>query len=346
MIRRTRWLVGLVACLAASGCDGEAGGVLADGRPAHIELLNASYDPTRELYREFNDVFAAHWLEQTGQTVNVQQSHSGSGSQSRAVIDGLRADVVTLALAYDIDAIAQRSQLLPPDWQARLNGNSSPYVSTIVFLVRSGNPKGIRDWSDLVRTGVEVITPNPRTSGGARWNYLAAWGYALEQSGGSEAAARDFVTRLYRNVPVLDQAARGATNTFVQRGIGDVFIAWENEALLAVEKLGADRIEIVTPTRSILAEPPVAVVDGNVERPGAREAAEAYLSYLYSERGQEIVAKHHFRPRSRPLAPASGGEVPEVDLFTVDEVFGGWQNAHSVHFSDGGMFDQIYRPGR
>jgi sulfate/thiosulfate transport system substrate-binding protein len=337
-------LVLLGISLLAGCAQGEAEeGAEAVRKPA-ITLLNVSYDPTRELYQEFNAAFAEHWLRTQNQPITVQQSHGGSGSQGRAVIDGLQADVLTLALAYDIDAVAERAQLLPDDWQARLPHNSAPYTSTIVFLVRQGNPKNIRDWDDLVRPDVQVITPNPKTSGGARWNYLAAWGFALRQNGGDEGAARDFVTRLYRNVPVLDRAARAATNTFVQRGIGDVFIAWENEAFLSVEELGPDRVEIVVPSVSILAEPPVAVVDRNVDRRGTRAAAEAYLAFLYSDAGQELAAKHHYRPRSHAVATRHADRFPRVELFTIDEVFGGWASAQRTHFDDGGVFDQIYLP--
>jgi sulfate/thiosulfate transport system substrate-binding protein len=325
-----------VALLA--GC----GGGNDEGR---VRLLNVSYDPTREFYQDVNAAFSRQWLERTGQRVTIEQSHGGSGSQGRAVIDGLRADVVTLALAYDIDEIATRAGLLDPQWQRRLPDNSSPYTSTIVFLVRRGNPKAIREWDDLVRPDVQVITPNPKTSGGARWNYLAAWGQALVRNGGDEAAARDFVTRLYRNVPVLDNAARAATNTFAQRGMGDVLIAWESEAYLAVQELGADRMEIVTPSSSVLAEPPVAVVDATVDRRGTRAVATAYLEFLYSVEGQELAARHHYRPRSGVLAGRYPDRFPELSLFTVDEVFGGWGPAQRVHFADGGVFDQIYRPG-
>ncbi len=314
------------------------------GALAQTTILNVSYDPTRELYREFDEAFTAYWQEQTGETVTVQGSHGGSGSQARAVLDGLEADVVTLALAYDIDVLAEGGLITDENWQARLPDNSSPYTSTIVFLVRSGNPKNIRDWDDLVREGVEVITPNPKTSGGARWNYLAAWGYALQESGGDEAAARDFVTRLYQNVPVLDSAARGATTTFVERGIGDVLIAWENEAFLAIKELGAGEVELVVPSLSILAEPPVAVVDAVVDRKGTREVAQAYLEYLYTEEGQDIAARNYYRPRMPEVAERYADQFPEVNLFTIDEVFGGWQRAQETHFNDGGVFDQIYVP--
>ena len=306
-------------------------------------LLNASYDPTRELYADFNSAFVKYWQAKSKQTVTIQQSHGGSGGQARAVIDGLDADVVTLALAYDVDAV-QQSGLINPGWQKRLPQNSSPYTSTIVFLVRKGNPKGIKDWSDLVKPGTAVITPNPKTSGGARWNYLAAWEYAKRQAGGSDAKAREFVTQLFRNVPVLDSGARGATTTFVQRGIGDVLLAWENEAYLALEE-AKGKVEIVTPSVSILAEPPVAVVDKNVDKKGTRAAAEAYLQYLYSPEGQEIAAKHHYRPRDAKIAAKYQGQFANVKLFTIDEAFGGWQAAQKTHFADGGTFDQIYKPG-
>jgi sulfate/thiosulfate transport system substrate-binding protein len=345
--RATAALLLAAATLSACGQDAargaETGAADAEALRA-ITLLNVSYDPTRELYQEFNTAFAAHWKSRQNQDVTVQQSHGGSGSQGRAVIDGLEADVVTLALAYDIDAVSERAQLLPADWQQRLPYNSAPYTSTIVFLVRKGNPKSIRDWDDLVRPDVQVITPNPKTSGGARWNYLAAWGYELRRTGGDEAAARDFVTRLFRNVPVLDRAARAATNTFVQRNIGDVFLSWENEAFLAVNELGPDRFEIVVPSVSILAEPPVAIVDRNVDKRGTRTVAEAYLEFLYSDTGQELAAKHHYRPRSEAVMARHASRFPVVELFTVDEVFGGWGNAQRTHFDDGGVFDQIYRP--
>jgi sulfate/thiosulfate transport system substrate-binding protein len=308
-------------------------------------LLNVSYDPTRELYQKVNAAFAKRWQERTGERVTVNQSHGGSGKQARAVIDGLEADIVTLALAYDIDAIAQAG-LIRPDWQTLLPDKSAPYTSTIVFLVRKGNPKGIEDWDDLVKPDIAVITPHPKASGGARWNYLAAWGYALRQSGNDEAKAREFVARLYKNVPVLDTAARAATVTFVERGIGDVLIAWENEAMLAVTTLGKDRFEIVTPSLSILAEPSVALVDKGVDKRGTREVGRAYLEFLYSEEGQEIAAKHHYRPRLASVAALYAAHFPAVSLFTVDEVFGGWQNAQTVHFRDGGIFDQIQQPHR
>jgi len=311
-----------------------------------VKLLNVSYDPTREFYQAFNAAFAKFWKAKTGTDVQVNQSHGGSGSQARAVIDGLQADVVTLALAYDIDAIAQRAGALPKNWQSRYPNNSSPYTSTIVFLVRKGNPKHIKDWNDVVRPGVSVITPNPKTSGGARWNYLAAWGFALRQPGGNEAKAKDFVARLYKNVPVLDSGARGATTTFVQRGIGDVLLAWENEALLALNELGKDKLELVAPSVSILAEPPVAVVDKVAARHGTTAVAQAYIEYLYSAEGQEIAAKNFYRPRNKEVAARYADQFPKLTLFTVDEVFGGWQTAQKKHFDDGGLFDQIYQPGK
>lgn len=312
---------------------------------ADIELLNVSYDPTRELYAEFNPLFAAHWKAKTGDTVTIQQSHGGAGKQARAVVDGLAADVVTLALAYDIDAISELTGKLPADWQSRLPNNSAPYTSTIVFLVRKGNPKGIKDWNDLAKSGVSVITPNPKTSGGARWNYLAAYGYALKQYNGDDAKARAFVGKIYKNVPVLDTGARGSTTTFVQRGIGDVLLAWENEAFLAVNELGPDQFEIVVPSLSILAEPPVTVVDGNAKRKNAIPVATAYLEYLYTPVGQKLAAKHYYRPYLPQHAdPKDLARFPKLNLITVDEVFGGWQKAQKTHFGDGGVFDQIYQP--
>ena len=309
---------------------------------AETTLLNVSYDPTRELYQDFNPEFARHWKAQTGETVTIRQSHGGAGKQARAVIDGLEADVVTLALAYDIDAIAEQTSKIPANWQTRLANNSSPYTSTIVFLVRKGNPKGIKDWGDLVKPGVEVITPNPKTSGGARWNYLAAWGYALRQPGGSEQSAQDFVTRLLKNVPVLDSGARGATNTFVQRGIGDVLLAWENEAFLSINELGPDKFEIVVPSISIRAEPPVTVVDGVANKRGTARVAQAYLEYLYSPVGQMIAARHYYRPvRPEHADPADVARFPKVELITIEDL-GGWQAAQKTHFADGGVFDQVY----
>lgn len=312
-------------------------------RPSSVQLLNVSYDPTRELFAEFNRSFARHWHQKTGQTVTVKQSHGGSGKQARAVIDGLQADVVTLALAYDVDALASKGKLIPPDWSRRLDASSAPYTSTIVFLVRKGNPKNIRDWDDLVRPGVQVITPNPKTSGGARWNYLAAWGYAMKKHG-SEAAAREFVQKLFGNVPVLDSGARGATTTFVERGMGDVLVAWENEALLAARVLGKGKFELVLPSSSILAEPPVAWVDKYAAKHGTLEVAQAYLQHLYSPEGQEIAAKHYFRPRSPEVLRRHAERFPELRLFTIDEMFGGWALAQKTHFADGGVFDRIYRP--
>jgi sulfate transport system substrate-binding protein len=310
-----------------------------------VELLNVSYDPTRELYEEFNKAFAKYWLAEKKQSVTIRQSHGGSGKQARAVIDGLPADVVTLALAYDIDALHEQGQLIPADWQSRLPDKSAPYTSTIVFVVRKGNPKGIHDWADLAKPGVEVITPNPKTSGGARWAYLAAWGSALRQPGGSEETARAFLKQLYANVKVLDSGARGSTTTFVQNGIGDVLISWENESALILKESGADKYEVVAPKLSILAEPPVAVVDKNVQRKKIGPVAEAYLGYLYSEAGQEIAAKHHYRPRLASVAAKYRSAFPEIALFTVDEQFGGWKAAHKAHFADGASFDQIYVPG-
>jgi sulfate transport system substrate-binding protein len=307
-----------------------------------LTLLNVSYDPTRELYQEINTAFIAQWKAKSGDNLRIQQSHGGSGKQARAVIDGLDADVVTLALAYDIDAIAERARLIPGDWQKRLPNNSAPYTSTIVFLVRKGNPKGIKDWDDLVKPGVSIISPNPKTSGGARWNYLAAWGYALRKLGNDESKARDFVGRFYKNVPVLDSGARGATTTFIQSGIGDVLVGWENEALLAVKEFGADKFEIIAPSLSILAEPPVTVVDKVVRRKGTEAVAKAYLEFLYSEQGQEIAGKNFYRPRSEAVAGKYAGRFAKVTLFTIDEVFGGWQKAQKTHFNDGGVFDQIY----
>src|SRR5580765_1093653 len=305
---------------------------------ADTTLLNVSYDPTRELYQSFNAAFAKQWKAKTGETLTIRQSHGGSGKQARAVIDGLEADVVTLALAYDIDAIHDHGNQIPADWQKRLPNNAAPYTSTIVFLVRKGNPKKITDWADLARSGVEVITPNPKTSGGARWNYLAAWGYALRKPGGGEAAARDLVARIYHNVPVLDTGARGATITFVERGIGDVLIAWENEALLAARELGKDKLEIILPSSSILAEPPVAVVDKIAGRHGSKAVAQAYLEFLYTPEGQEIVARHYFRPRLKAVADRHAAQFPRLNLFTIDQAFGGWAKAQAAHFADGAVF--------
>jgi sulfate transport system substrate-binding protein len=312
---------------------------------AETSILNVSYDPTRELYQHVNAAFVKHWKATTGERLAIKASHGGSGKQARAVIDGLEADVVTLALAYDIDEIAERGKLLPADWQKRLPNNSAPYTSTIVFLVRKGNPKAIKDWDDLVKPGVAVITPNPKTSGGARWNFLAAWGYGLKKYG-SEAKAKEFVTSLYMNVPVLDSGARGSTTTFVERGIGDVLIAWENEAYLAVKELGPEKVEIVTPTLSILAEPPVAVVDKIVDKRGTRKVAQAYLEYLYTDEGQDLIGRNYYRPSQAKAAGKFGKQFPNMTLFTIDEVFGGWRNAQKRFFADAGVFDQIYQRGR
>ena len=308
---------------------------------ADVTLLNVSYDPTRELYQEYNQAFARNWLAKTGEKAVIKQSHGGSGKQGRAVIDGLNADVVTLALASDINAIAEHAKLLPKDWQARLLNNSTPYTSTIVFLVRKGNPKGIKDWDDLVKSGVAVITPNPKTSGGAQWNYLAAWEFAKRKFG-SEAKAKEFVTSLYRNVPVLDSGARGSTTTFVERAVGDVLLAWENEAFLSLKEFGPDKFEIIAPSLSILAEPPVAVVDRNVDKKGTRKVAEAYLQYLYSDEGQEIAARNFYRPTDPKVAAKYAKQFPKLTLVTIDGAFGGWPNATRTHFADGGTFDQIY----
>jgi sulfate/thiosulfate-binding protein len=346
----------LAAALAAATLAGET-------QAAEVTLLNVSYDPTRELYQEFNAAFAAYWKAKTGDTVTIRQSHGGSGKQARAIIEGLEADVATLALAADIDALAANGGLVPVDWQKRLKHNSAPYTSAIVFLVRKGNPKNIQDWNDLIKPGVAVITPNPKTSGGARWNYLAAWGYALEHNNNDRAKAREFVTKLYANVPVLDSGARGSTTTFTERGIGDVLLAWENEAFLAIKELGPDKFEIVVPSLSILAEPPVTVVDKNVDKHGTRKVAEAYLQYLYSPEGQEIIARNHYRPSnvlvaakhakqfpianlvtpdSHAVAADFAKQFPAINLITVDAVFGGWAKAQREHFADGGIFDQIY----
>ncbi|GAB2703472.1 sulfate ABC transporter substrate-binding protein [Paenibacillus thermoaerophilus] len=343
----------LAACGGGSG-NTEKGGAAptssdtsASAKPAAkpVELLNVSYDPTRELYEEFNKKFADYWKEKTGQTVTIKQSHGGSGKQGRSVIDGLEADVVTLALAYDIDEI-QKAGLIEKDWQKKLKDNSSPYTSTIVFLVRKGNPKGIKDWDDLVKPGIQVITPNPKTSGGARWNYLAAWGYAQKKFGGDEAKTKEFITQLFKNVPVLDSGARGATTTFVERGIGDVLLAWENEAFLSINELGKDKFEIVVPSLSILAEPPVAVVDKVVDKKGTREVATAYLEFLYTEEGQTIAAENYYRPRLESVAKKYESQFPKVELLTIDKDFGGWEKAQTEHFSEGGLFDQLYQPAK
>jgi sulfate transport system substrate-binding protein len=313
--------------------------------PTSVTLLNVSYDPTRELYAEVNREFVQYWKDQTGQDVTIEQSHGGAGKQARAVIDGLKADVLTLAIGYDIDEIAQRTSLLPVDWQSRLPNRSAPYTSTIVFLVRTGNPKDINDWDDLTRPGINVITPNPKTSGGARYNYLAAWGYALRKHGGDENSAREFISALYRNVSVLDSGARGATTTFVQRRIGDVLLTWENEAFLAIEELGAGNVEIVAPSVSILAAPPVAVVDANAAAHGALKVANAYVQFLYSPLGQQIAARHFYRPQQPEHAdPEDRERFPELELFSVEDEFGGWQEVQRKHFADGGVFDSIYEP--
>ena len=330
----SRWLSIALAGLAIAGPAAHA---------AEVSLLNVSYDPTRELYEDYNKAFAAHWQKKTGDRVTIKQSHGGSGKQARTVIDGLPADVVTLALAGDIDAIASTGKLLPVNWQSRLPHNSSPYTSTIVFLVRKGNPKGIKDWGDLIKPNVQVITPNPKTSGGARWNYLAAWGWALKQPGGSDVTAKEYIRNLFRHVPVLDTGARGATTTFVQRGIGDVLLAWENEAFLSIKELGADKVEIVVPSMSILAEPPVAVVDKVVLRRGTRTLAEEYLKYLYSPEGQEIIARNFYRPIDENVAAKYRTTFPKLNLVTIAD-FGGWGEAQKKHFNDGGVFDQIYQP--
>ncbi|CDM24473.1 Sulfate and thiosulfate binding protein CysP [Castellaniella defragrans 65Phen] len=328
-----RFLLPLAAALSLAGA----------AHAADVTLLNVSYDPTRELYQAYNQAFARYWQDKTGDHVTIRQSHGGSGKQARSVIDGLQADVVTLALAPDIDAIAERGAIRK-DWQRQLPLNSAPYTSTIVFLVRKGNPKGIHDWDDLIKPGVQVIAPNPKTSGGARWNYLAAWGYALRQPGGDEAKAREFVGKLYRQVPVLDSGARGSTTTFVERGIGDVLLAWENEAFLAIEELGPGKVDIVVPSVSILAEPPVAVVDKVVDARGTRDVARAYLDYLYTEAGQEIAAKNHYRPTLKAVAERHAGQFPHLSLFRITDVAPDWTEAQKTHFSDGGVFDQIYQP--
>lgn len=353
-MRIRRFLAGVVGAAALA----------AVASAQNVTLLNVSYDPTRELYREFNEAFAKHWKEKTGQTVNVQMSHGGSGSQARAVIDGLQADVVTLALAYDIDAIAENSDLLPKDWQGTLPHNNAPYTSTMAFLVRKGNPKNIKDWGDLARADVQVITANPKTSGAARWNYLAMWGYSLKRDLGdgfvaalkdparadevnaAQRRAQEFVAAIYRNVPVLDRAARGSTNTFIQRRIGDVLINWENEILLGANELNKQGLEMVVPPTSILAEPTVALIDRNAQRRGTTEVAKAYLEYLYSPVGQDIAGKNYYRPVDPDAIAKYRSQFPSIDLFTIDEVFGGWNEANRVHFADGGKFDQIYAPGR
>jgi sulfate/thiosulfate-binding protein len=320
--------------------------VLSSPAFAQSTMLNVSYDPTRELYQDMNAAFAKAWTAQGGKAIEINQSHGGSGKQARSVIDGLEADVVTLALAYDIDAIAEKAKLLPADWQSRLPNNSTPFTSTVVFVVRKGNPKKIKDWDDLIKPGVLVITPNPKTSGGARWNYLAAWGYALKKAGGDEAKAKDFVSKLFLNVPVLDSGARGSTTTFAQRRIGHVLIAWENEALLLVNELGKGQFEIVSPSMSILAEPPVALVDKNADKHKTRAAAEAYLKFLYTDEGQEIAARRHYRPRNEKILAKHTAKFPTLNLITIDEAFGGWKKAQKTHFDDNGVFDQIYTAGK
>jgi sulfate/thiosulfate-binding protein len=327
----SKFITGVFWVLAAAGT----------AQAAESTLLNVSYDPTRELYQDFNKAFSVYWKSKTGEELKVKQSHGGSGKQARGVIDGLQADVVTLALAYDIDEIASRG-LIAKDWQTRLPNNSSPYTSTIVFLVRKGNPKKIIDWNDIARPGISVITPNPKTSGGARWNHLAAWGYALKQPGGTEKTAQEFLAKIYKNVPVLDSGARGATTTFIERGIGDVLLTWENEALLAIKELGPDKVEIVAPSLSILAEPPIAVVDKVVDRRGTRKLAEAYLQYLYTEEGQEIAAQNYYRPTNEKISKKYASQYPKIKLITVEDIAGNWSKAQKTHFSDGGIFDQIY----
>jgi sulfate/thiosulfate-binding protein len=317
----------------------------ANAAAAPAKLLNVSYDPTRELYRDFNEAFAKQWKAKTGESVSIKQSHGGSGKQARSVIDGLEADVVTLGLAYDVDQLYEKAGLIPKDWQSRLPNNAAPYTSTIVFVVRKGNPKGIKDWDDLIKPGIKIITPNPKTSGGARWNYLAAWGWALKKYK-DEAKAKDFVSKLYKSVPVLDSGARGSTTTFAQRGIGDVLLSWENEAFFILKDFGKDKYEIVAPSVSILAEPPVSVVDKNASKHGTGKVAEAYLRYLYSDEGQEIIAKNFYRPRNAAIAQKHAGELPKITLFTIDEVFGGWQKAQKTHFDDNGTFDQVYLAGK
>lgn len=334
------WAAGCSNQTASTGTNGQPGNESAAKQP--VELLNVSYDPTREFYQQFNKSFEAYWEKQTGQKVTIKQSHGGSGAQSRAVMDGLEADVVTLALAYDIDAIAKTGKI-SSDWQKRLANNSSPYTSTIVFLVRKGNPKGIKDWNDLVKKGVSVITANPKTSGGARWNFLAAWGYALKKNNGDEQKAKEFVTKLYQNVPVLDSGSRGSTTTFAEKGIGDVLIAWENEAYLAMNQLGKDQFEIVYPSVSILAEPPVSVVDEVAKSHGTETVANAYLNYLYAKQGQEIAAKNYYRPRDKAVEQEYRSQFPDIPMVSIDE-FGGWTKAQQKFFADGGIFDQIYKP--
>lgn len=335
----------IITTFACSKREHNTEGLSSSALAADVSLLNVSYDPTRELYGELNPLFTAHWKAQAGQNVTIKQSHGGSGKQARSVIDGLEADIVTLALAYDIDAIHDKASLLPKGWQKRLPHNSAPYTSTIVLVVRHGNPKHIQGWADLVRDDIEVITPNPKTSGGARWNYLAAWAFALGQAG-DETKAREFVGRMFRNVPVLDSGARGSTTTFVERGIGDVLIAWENEAMLAAEKLAKGKVDVIVPSRSILAEPPVAVIDKYAAKHGAQVAAIAYLEFLYSKPAQRIAGKHYYRPRDEEVAREYATQFPELELVSIEDTFGSWQLVHEKHFADGGIFDQIYQPGR
>lgn len=344
-----KWLIsGAALALAVSGIvyasvkDDQAVESSTNSSPNKIELLNVSYDPTRELYEQYNKAFSAYWKKENNQTVTIKQSHGGSGKQARAVIDGLEADVVTLALGYDIDSINEQVELISPNWQKEFANNSTPYTSTIVFLVRKGNPKNIKDWDDLTKKGIEVITPNPKTSGGARWNYLAAWGYAEKKYNGDENEVKDYIEKLFKNVPVLDTGARGSTTTFVEKGIGDVLLAWENEALLSVNELGEDKYEIVYPSISILAEPPVAIVDKNVDK-NSKKVVYEYLSYLYSDEGQEIIAENYYRPRNEEILSKYSKQYPSLPLLTIDEDFGGWKEAQSKHFKDGGVFDQIYQ---
>jgi sulfate/thiosulfate-binding protein len=338
----------LMACKKSEASNGtpepSSSALAAAPSKAPVSLLNVSYDPTRELYQSFNKAFAKYWKDKTGQEVSIKQSHGGGGKQARAVLDGLEADVVTLALGYDVNILYEKGHLIPENWQSRLPSNSAPYTSTIVFVVRKGNPKHIKDWNDLIRDGVQVISPSPKTSGGARWNYLAAWGYALQQPGGNEDKARAFVSKFYRNVPVLDSGARGATTTFVERKIGDVLVTWENEAMLSLNEFGKDNLELIMPSISVLTEPPVTVVDKNVDKHGTREVAEEYLKFLYTPEGQEVCAKSFYRPRDPDVLAKHKAAFPDIKLFTVDELFGGWAKAQPKHFNDGGVFDQIYQP--
>ncbi|HTM45278.1 MAG TPA: sulfate ABC transporter substrate-binding protein [Polyangiaceae bacterium] len=347
-MKNMNWITVALFAISLMACKNEGQskaatiiGAAAEAEVHDVVLLNVSYDPTREFYDDFNKAFADEWQKTQHQKVTIKQSHGGSGKQARAVIDGLEADVVTLALAYDVDQV-QKAGLIGPNWQSRLQNNSAPYTSTIVFLVRKGNPKGIKDWDDLVKPGIQVILPNPKTSGGARWNYLAAWGHALRKNSNDESKARDFVSKLYKNVPVLDSGARGSTTTFVERGIGDVLVGWENEALLGVESLGKDKFEIVNPSESILAEPPVAVVDKYAEKHQTKDVAEGYLKFLYSQKGQELAAKHYFRATDQAVSAENARRFPTLQLFTIKDVFGDWTAAQRKHFDDGGVFDQIY----